>query len=111
MGKLKKNVKDTSRSALIDSLQEEIKHLKSINRHLERELKKQGKPPVSNGSKKRQDALIEEELEDRTEKCIQCGKGSITETILGPRIIKSCTVGCGYREVMKNGKKEEAEES
>lgn len=91
-------------SSDIEILQEEIKNLKSINRHLERELKKQNKAPESKGSKKRQDALMQEELDERIPKCPQCGKGNITTTNLGPRVIKGCNLGCGFREVTKNGK-------
>lgn len=86
-------------------MQQEIKELKSINRHLSRELKKQGRAPESKGSKKRQEALIQEEFDEK-DKCPQCGKGRITKTNLGVRIIEGCSNGCGYRLVIKSGKKE-----
>lgn len=84
-----------------EDLQKEIKELKSINRHLERELKKyeQGKSPESKGSKKR-DKIIQEDF-DEIDKCTNCGKGRITKTPIGPRTIIGCSNNCGYRSVLK----------
>ena len=86
--------------------QEEIKNLKSQIKHLEREIKKQGNKPISYGSKKRQDALIQEEydskVEPNTNVCPNCLKGEIRIIELGPkRSIKSCSNGCGVKEVIK----------
>ena len=95
MGKTSKGLSDTEKEQ-----QEEIKNLKSQIKHLEREIKKQGNKPESYGSKKRQDTLIQEEY-DQHNLCQQCFKGHITTVELGPRSIKTCTVGCGYKEIIK----------
>jgi len=104
MGRSKKQTTDT------ENLQKQVKELKSINRHLERELKKSKQSKAK--SKEHQDALIEEEYKEKNklETCPQCEKGNISETALGVRTIISCSNGCGYRQVIKHGKKEKSEE-
>lgn len=102
MGRSSKQLSDTEKLQ-----QEEIKNLKSQIKHLEREIKKQGNKPVSHGEKKRQDALIQEDF-DAHDLCPHCGKGYIREIKLGPKSINSCSVGCGYKEMLKkNGKEKE----
>lgn len=101
MGKPPKKISDTEKLQ-----QEEIKQLKSQIRHLEREVKKQGNKPESYGSKKRQDALIQEEYDSKVDPninvCSNCLKGEIRIIELGPkRSIKSCSNGCGVKEVIK----------
>lgn len=85
----------------IEKLQrEEIKQLRNQIKHIKRELKKRGNKPESHGGKKRQDALIQEEY-DQHNLCQNCLKGHITIVELGPKSIKTCTVGCGYKEIIK----------
>jgi predicted RNase H-like nuclease (RuvC/YqgF family) len=84
----------------IELLRREIKDLNSTIRHLEREIKKQGNKPDSKGAKKRQDAIIQEDW-DQKNKCPQCCKGDLIKSDLGVRMITSCSIGCGYREVTR----------
>lgn len=104
MGRSKKQTPE------IEQLHQEIKNLKSINRHLERELKKSHQPKGK--SKAHQDKLIQEEFDEKDKEniCQRCQKGRVTKTSLGPRIITSCSNNCGFREIVKNEKKKESEE-
>jgi predicted nucleic acid-binding Zn ribbon protein len=86
----------------LEQLQKEVKELRSINRSLEKEIKKsnkQYKPEFDS------EVLLKEEVEDKRSKCPQCGKGHLISTELGPRKLVRCEL-CDYRLVNKlnNGK-------
>ncbi len=102
-----KNPKNTP-SDLEKLQREEIKALKVQLKHLEREIKKQGNPSNSKGAKKRQEALIQEDF-DAHDLCEVCGKGHMRIIELGPRKMRSCSVGCGNKEMLKKNAKEKEE--
>lgn len=83
----------------VDQLQLEVRKLKSENRHLQKELKKNNKKYKPQHDK---NDLIEEEHSSKVQACNECGKGKIVVTELGPRKLVSCTV-CEYRKTIKNG--------
>jgi FtsZ-binding cell division protein ZapB len=82
----------------VEQLQIEVRKLKSENRHLQKELKKNNKKYKPQHDKI---DLIEEEHNDK-HICNECGKGRIITTELGPRKLVTCTV-CEYRKTLKNG--------
>ena len=97
-----RNKKDNSDE--IERLEQEIKTLRSENRHLKKELKQSNKRYKPEHD---QDELILEEHSPKKEMCNECGKGEIITTDLGVRKLIHCTV-CKYRRALKtNGKTEE----
>ncbi len=84
-----------------ERLEQEMKKLKSENRHLHKELKKSSKKYKPQFSK---EALMEEDnlLNPNNNLCNICMKGTIRELDLGPRKLLSCSNGCkDARKVLK----------
>lgn len=83
----------------IERLEQEIKRLKSENRHLHKELKRSNKKYKPEHD---QEELIKEDHKHKPDICEQCGKGKLAIVELGPRKLISCDV-CDYRKTLKNG--------
>jgi len=83
----------------VEKLEQEIKRLKSENRHLHKELKRSNKKYQPEHE---QEDLIKEDHKEKLNICDNCGKGKLAIVELGPRKLISCTV-CEYRKTLKNG--------
>lgn len=83
----------------LEQLKNENRELKSTVKSLERQLKKLNKDFKTEFV---QEELIKEEIAAKVPKCPKCGKGSIKEVVLGPRILQKCSV-CTFTKVIKNG--------
>jgi hypothetical protein len=83
----------------VEHLEQEIKRLKSENRHLHKELKRSNK---KYNPEHTQEELMIEEHKEKEPVCENCGKGKLAIVELGPRKLISCTV-CEYRKTLKNG--------
>lgn len=81
----------------LEKLEQEMRKLKSENRHLHKQLKRSNKKYKPEHNK---DDLLEEEHLEKNPLCEQCGKGNIKSTDLGIRKLISCTV-CTFRKTMK----------
>lgn len=81
----------------VEQMALEIRKLKSENRHLQKELKKNNKKYKPQHDK---EILIEEEHSDKNPPCSECGKGNIKVTDLGVRKLISCSV-CTFRKTLK----------
>lgn len=81
----------------VEQLELEVRKLKSENRHLQKELKKNNKKYKPQHDK---EDLIEEEHKEKNPPCSECGKGNIKTTDLGIRKLISCTV-CTFRKTLR----------
>ena len=90
----------------VERLQDEIKELKSINKSLSRKIKEDNKKYKPENDK---DKLLKEDFDEKNT-CKNCGKGNITIIELGPKKIRTCSLKCGYREIIKDNAKEKKEE-
>jgi FtsZ-binding cell division protein ZapB len=81
----------------VEQLQLEVRKLKSENRHLQKELKKNNKKYKPQHNK---NDLLEEDHSPKKMICDECGKGEIVVTELGPRKLIHCTV-CQFRKTLK----------
>jgi predicted nucleic acid-binding Zn-ribbon protein len=81
----------------LEQLEQEVRKLKSENRHLHKELKRSNKKYKPHHDK---EELLEEEHREKNPLCEQCGKGNIKSTDLGVRKLVSCTV-CTFRKTLK----------
>ena len=92
---------------IVEKLEKEIKELKSINRGLQKQLKKEQKKYKPEHT---DEELFKEEIaKTKKVKCAECGRGEVQETKLGPRILIACTV-CSYRKSLKHNNGEEEKE-
>lgn len=90
--------KKSSEEDYIEKLEKEIRELKSINRSLMKQLKKQSK-----GVNRRDYKEYDRDEEDKVKKnqCFECGKGTIKVSLNIPgREIITCTI-CDHRKVRK----------
>lgn len=78
-----------SKNKDIDSLEQKIRELKSVVRHLQKRLKK-----ASKGYRKH---IIEEDDLDDRQLCEHCSKGYIKEMDILGRIFLSCNI-CNYKD-------------
>lgn len=84
----------------VEQLELEVRKLKSENRHLQKELKKNNKKYKPQHDKEQ---LIEEDHDQKTPSCTECGKGKIVTTDLGPRKLIHCNV-CTFRKTVKSSR-------
>ena len=77
----------------VEKLTRDNKSLRTINKSLMRKIKELDKQYVPEFTEE-----INKELEATMQKdvCSECGKGFITEVVLGPRKFKKCSV-CAFR--------------
>lgn len=100
MGK-KRQVEDESLT--IERLEKEIKELKSVNKSLLRQLKKESrkyKPEFEEDDNSSSAVVKEDETNKLRKICTECGRGKIIETPLGSRTLIGCTI-CSYRKTVK----------
>jgi len=83
----------------VEKLEQEIKRLKSENRHLHKELKRSNKKYQPEHE---QEDLIKKDHKEKLNICDNCGKGKLAIVELGPRKLVRCNV-CEYRKTLKNG--------
>lgn len=86
----------------VTKLEKEVKELKSINRSLMRQLKKQNREYQPEQDK---EEIIAEDYKKQNN-CEQCGKGDKITTKLGPRVLITCSL-CDFRKAKKTNVKEE----
>lgn len=86
----------------ITKLEKEVKELKSINRSLMRQLKKQNREYQP---EQEAEEIVAEDYK-KHDNCEQCGKGQKLITKLGPRVMITCSL-CDFRKTKKTNVKEE----
>ena len=93
MSRSKKNI-----TSINDSLTEENKMLRSLNKELSRQLKQLEK---DFNVEKIVKAEKKNEIPEDDKKCPICGKGGISEVDLGIKKMVSCSLNCGYKKIIK----------
>lgn len=94
------NVKKKRRQPTdIETLEKQIRELKSTNRSLLKRLKKVDRSFRKTGSKEK-DQESEYKEYNSIFLCPECHKGAIVVLPLGPRILNKCTV-CDWHEIKK----------
>ena len=89
--------KKRTEDSLIEDLEQEIRRLKALNRHLQKQLKKHVRGYKEEPDEPDSQSMTGHQEQSKGTKCPSCHRVHLTEVEVVGRLLRRCDL-CGYRE-------------